>query len=126
MLVLIDRLTCGGRRICAFTSPGNRPDHQIEDCGRVVSGHFDYYICFERSDWRRGRAENEIARRLEQALLTAGNRADQIASAPTQQRAFEIAAKLVNSDDLLVVLGTDVRKSIGDLRSAFGLRDHLC
>jgi UDP-N-acetylmuramyl tripeptide synthase len=122
----IDRLTCGGRRICAFTSPGNRPDHQIEDCGRVVSGHFDYYICFERSDWRRGRAENEIARRLEQALLTAGIRADQIASAPTQQRAFEIAAKLVNSDDLLVILGTDVRKSIGDLRSAFGLRDHLC
>jgi cyanophycin synthetase len=117
----IDRLTCGGRRICAFTSPGNRPDHQIEDCGRAVSGHFDYYVCFERSDWRRGRAESEIARRLEHGLLTAGTREDQIASAPTQKRALEIAAKVASSDDLLVVLGTDVRKSIGDLRSAFDL-----
>ena len=115
----IDRLTCAGRRICAFTSPGNRPDHQIEDCGRVVSGHFNYYICFERSDWRRGRAESEIVRRLEHGLLTAGVREDQIASAFTQERALEIAAKVANSDDLLVVLGTDVKKSIGDLRSAF-------
>jgi cyanophycin synthetase len=115
----IDRLTCAGRRICAFTSPGNRPDHQIEDCGRVVSGHFNYYICFERSDWRRGRAESEIVRRLEHGLLTAGVREDQIASAFTQERALEIAAKVANSDDLLVVLGTDVKKSIGDLRRAF-------
>jgi cyanophycin synthetase len=116
----IDRLTCAGRRICAFTSPGNRPDHQIEDCARV-SGHFDYYVCFERSDWRRGRAESEIARRLEHGLLTAGVREDQIASALTQERALEIAAKVVSADDLLVVFGTDVRKSIGHLRTAFDL-----
>jgi hypothetical protein len=85
----------------------------------TVLGHFDYYVCFERSDWRRGRVESEIARRLESGLLTAGIREDQIASALTQERAFEIAAKVAGSDDLLVVLGTDVRKSIGDLRSAF-------
>jgi cyanophycin synthetase len=117
----INRLTCVGRRICAFTSPGNRPDHQIEDCGKVVSGHFNYYICFERSDWRRGRAESEIVRLLEHGLLTAGVREDQIASAFTQERAFEIAAKVANVDDLLVVFGTDVGKSIGYLRTAFDL-----
>ena len=61
------------------------------------------------------------ARCLEHGLLTAGIREDQIASAPTQERALEIAAKVASSDDLLVVLGTDVRKSIGDLRSAFDL-----
>lgn len=34
---------------------------------------------------------------------------------------MEIAAKVPCSDDLLVVLGTDVRKSVGDHRSAFDL-----
>ncbi len=117
----IDRLTFAGRRICALTSPGNRPDRQIEQCGTTVAGHFDYFICFERSDWRRGRAENEIAWRLKHGLMTAGIREDQIASAPTQERALEIAAKIAGPGDLLIVLGTDVRKSILDLRSAFGL-----
>lgn len=117
----IDRLPCAGRRICAFTSPGNRPDRQIEDCGKTLAGHFDYYICFEIIEFRRGRAEGGISRRLAHGLLTAGVREDQIASALTQERALAIAAKVAGPDDLLVVLGTDVRTSIVDLRSAFGL-----
>jgi cyanophycin synthetase len=117
----IDRLTCTGRRICAFTSPGNRPDRQIEDCGKTLAGHFDFYICFETIEFRRGRAEGEISRGLEHGLIAAGIREDQIASVTTQQRALAVAAKVAGPGDLLVVLGTDVRISIVDLRSAYGL-----
>ena len=117
----IDRFACTGRRICAITAPGNRPDHHIEDCARAVVGHFDYYICFERDEWRRGRAPGEIARYLEHALIQAGIATEQIASAWTQQDALVTAARIAGPDDFLVIFGTDVRKSLPQLRSAFGL-----
>jgi hypothetical protein len=101
------------------TSPGNRPDAQIDDCARSVARQFDHYVCFERLEWRRGRAPGEIARRLADALAAAGVPRDRIAMGPTQQDAMAAAANLAESGDLLVVLGTDVRTALPDLRAAF-------
>jgi len=117
----IDRFPCAGRRICVFTTPGNRPDKQIEECARAVADHFDRYVCFDRADWRRGRAPGDIARSLEQGLIEAGVSRDQIASALTQQDALVIAARTAKPDDFLVVLGTEVKQSLPDLRRAFAL-----
>lgn len=53
-------------------------------------------------------------------MLGAGVEKHQIASAPTQLEALEIAARTAESGDLLVILGTDVRTSLPELRRAFG------
>ena len=68
----IDLLSCSGRRICAFTSAGNRTNHQIEACADSVAGHFDHYVCFERAELRRGRAPCEINELLVGALIKGG------------------------------------------------------
>ncbi|MGE0737274.1 MAG: Mur ligase family protein [Alphaproteobacteria bacterium] len=107
-----------GRRICLVSSPGNRPDDQIDDCARAVAGHFDYYICFERVEWRRGRRAGEIAGRLADALGKAGTAAMSIASAATEREALALAAPLMSDGGLVVVLGTDVRSSLPGLRAA--------
>jgi hypothetical protein len=67
-----------------------------------------------------------IAERLAKALIVAGVEKERIAALPTQQEAMFAAARLARAGDALVVFGTDVRKSVPELRSAFNaltLRD---
>lgn len=57
-----------GRRVTAvFTSPGDRSDDLIRECGRVIARRFDRIIIREDDD-RRGRRPGEIARLLCEAV----------------------------------------------------------
>ena len=115
----------GGRSLCLVCGVGDRPDRHIADTGRAVAHVFDRYLCFEREDYRRGRAPGEIASRLADALEGAGVSSDRIDRRDTLPAALEAAVGLVQPGDLLVIFGTDVRTSLPLLRSAFALRRGL-
>lgn len=108
-----------GKIICAVTSPGTRPDFQIEDCAKTVSGNFDHYICYERIDWRRGRPEGEITGLLEKGLLDSKIKNENISKAITLAEAMKEAARIAKKDDLIIVLGSEVRVSLPELKKHF-------
>ncbi len=112
-----------GRRVIVLTSPGNRPDDQIRDCGRAVAGNADFYVCMERLDRRRGRSEGEIARLLSEGLAESGVAADRIRLAVTQEQAVAVGAGLVREpDDLLAIFYTEFRPVLVQLKAAFAAR----
>jgi cyanophycin synthetase len=108
------------RRVVALTSPGNRPDEQIRDMGRVAAGHADFYICMERVDRRRGRAAGEIAQLMAEGLADAGVPADRVRKASTVMEALPIGRDLAtNPNDLLAIYYTETRDILSLLRTVF-------
>lgn len=107
-----------GTRICVFTSPGNRTDEDIDAIAQVVAGHFDHYVCFERSDWQRGRPDGAIARRLATALEKTGIDEDRILCSADPASAVATAAQLAGKGDFIVIFGTDVKYSVPQIRAA--------
>ena len=108
-----------GNKICAITVPGNRLDDSIDDCANAVAGHFDYYICFDRLDWRRGREAGEVAGRLAKALIKKGIESNKIIQCLTPEDAMAYAAKLAKPDDFIAVFGSYTRTSLPQIRNAF-------
>ncbi|MFI4976836.1 MAG: glutamate ligase domain-containing protein [Caulobacterales bacterium] len=118
-LEALDQVAGPGRRIGLVSSPGNRPDDQIDDCARAVAHRFDHYVCYESVDWRRGRAPGEVSERLANALHAAGAPPDRVARAHTVADAMAAAASLAAPDDLVVILGAEIRTALPELRAAF-------
>ncbi len=81
----IDKIPAAGRRICALTGIGNRPDRRWPEAASAVAGHFDFYVCYERPEYLRGKRSGEIAEGLIQALVAAGVRPDCIVGASTSR-----------------------------------------
>lgn len=114
----VEKFKKSGHNICALTTPGNRLEKHFEGCAKAVAGKFDYYICFERVEWRRGKKVGYIARRLENGLIKAGVEADKIISCLSQNDAMESIASLVRPDDFVAVFGTDARVALPQMRKA--------
>ena len=87
-----DQILVAGKRICAMTVVGNRPDWAFGESAAALAGHFQRYVCFEREDYRRGRKPGEISERLAEALIAAGVAPASVSVAHTYMDAAKIIA----------------------------------
>ena len=104
---VIEDMQVKGRRLCLLTVPGNRRDADIvASGGAAAAGRFDRYICYERSDWLRGRKPGEIAGLLSRGLSDAGVPAEAVEAALEQDAAIMRAVELAESGDLVAIFGS--------------------
>ena len=104
---VIAQLECPGRRIVAFTSPGNRTDRQIDDLAATAAlSAYDHYICFRRNDLS-GRGPSEVPKRLRDGLLSSGVAAEKITMVPPEKEAVNAALDLAEPGDIVALLYTD-------------------
>lgn len=97
----------GGRRLCAFTAPGNRLEPVYAEVAAAVAGRFDVYIPYERIEWRRQRPAGEVSQLLAAGLASTGVAGDAIHPARTQADALQRLFALSRPGDLLVCLGAE-------------------
>lgn len=118
-LAAIDRIDVSGKRICAVTVAGNRPEWYFGESAAAIAGHFDSYVCFERPDYLRGKRPGEIAGRLLEGLVAAGVSSERIKAARSNREAAEIIAQEARPEDFVAVFGSDTPISVQDYREAF-------
>jgi cyanophycin synthetase len=118
-VTVTDKIAVAGRKICVFTVPGNRPDWAFAESAEAVAGHFQRYICFERTEYRRGRKPGEIASRLADALIAAGIAPDAVSTAGDHGDVAGFLAREAKDDDFIVVFGTDSLATVENYRQAF-------
>ena len=116
---VIEAMAPAGKRICALTAPGNRPDWHFEECAAIVAGHFDKFVCYEQEDFRRGKPPGEIAARLSRALAAAGADASCIQRSQSTSEAAHIIASLAHPGDFVAVFGWNIATSVEEYRAAF-------
>jgi cyanophycin synthetase len=107
---VVDRFDVDGRRIVVLAAPGDRRDQDIRDIAAIAAGRFDHYIC-RRDDNPRGRGPEEVPVMLKDRLLEAGVSADAIEVVPDEQEATLRALEMAASDDLVLVLGDNVKRT---------------
>ena len=107
---LVDRFDVEGRRIAVLAAPGDRRDQDIHGIASIAAGHFDHYIC-RCDDNRRGRGDDEVAIMLKESLLKHGVAASAIEVIPDEQEATRHALEIAATNDLVLVLGDNVKRS---------------
>ena len=107
---LVDRFDVEGRRIAVLAAPGDRRDQDIHKIASIAAGHFDHYIC-RCDDNRRGRGDDEVAVMLKETLLKQGVAASAIEVVPDEQEATRHALEIAATNDLVLVLGDNVKRS---------------
>ncbi len=110
MCNLVDRFDVTGRKLVVLAAPGDRRDEDVRDIAQTAAGHFDYYIC-RCDDNRRGRGVDEVAVMLKNKLLECGVDADRIEVVPDEQEATTRILEMAEADDLLLILGDNVKRS---------------
>jgi cyanophycin synthetase len=111
-----------GRRLCAVTVAGNRPDWVFAESAAAIAGHFQRYVVYELPRYRRGRRAGEIASGLAGALVAAGVDKTLISVVEGNEQAAQLIAREAKPDDLVVVFGSDSRQTIDYYRAAFARR----
>ena len=107
---LVDRFDIEGQRIVVLAAPGDRRDQDIQGIASIAAGHFDHYIC-RCDDNRRGRGHDEVAVMLKETLLEQGVSASVIEVIPDEQEATRRALEMATTNDLVLVLGDNVKRS---------------
>jgi len=107
---LVDRFDVEGQRIVVLAAPGDRRDQDIQGIASIAAGHFDHYIC-RCDDNRRGRGHDEVAVMLKETLLEQGVAASAIEVIPDEQEATRRALEMAATNDLVLVLGDNVKRS---------------
>ncbi|MDX2413116.1 MAG: cyanophycin synthetase [Woeseiaceae bacterium] len=107
---LVDRFDVEGQRIVVLAAPGDRRDQDIQEIASIAAGHFDHYIC-RCDDNRRGRGDDEVAVMLKETLLKQGVAASAIEVVPDEQEATRHALEVAATNDLVLVLGDNVKRS---------------
>jgi cyanophycin synthetase len=115
----ISAIPVSGRRICATTMAGNRPDWMFAESAAALVRYFDTFVLFEIPAYRRGRKPGEIAQGLCDALLAAGVDRRSISVVDSAKEAALVVAREATKDDLIVAFGSDTRNTITDYRAAF-------
>lgn len=116
---VIEAMAPAGKRICALTSPGNRPDWHFEECAAVLAGHFDKFVCYEQENYRRGKPPGEIAARLSRGLAAAGAEAGSVLMSESPSETARLVASLADPGDFVVVFGWNVASAVEAYRAAF-------
>jgi len=108
-----------GKRFCAVTAAGNRPDWFFAEIARAVAGHFDRYIYYGAKEWLRGRKPGEMEAMFIEALVEAGVPASAIAQTEDFFGACRLVAAEAKPDDFAVMFGSNMDTSVDELRRAF-------
>jgi len=111
MCALASRMEVEGRRLCLLAAPGDRRDEDIRAIGKIAAGHrFDHYVC-KRDDHRRGRADDEVPRLLERALVESGVPATHIDVIPNEIEALDRILRIARPGDLLLCFIDKIERS---------------
>jgi cyanophycin synthetase len=122
-LTSIASMKISGRRLCAVTVAGNRPQWSSEEVAAAITGHFQRYVVYELPRYRRGRKPGDIASGLTCALLAAGVDQSLITVVEENAQAAQLIAREAKPEDFVVVFGSDSRHTIDYYRAAFAPRD---
>ncbi len=104
MAGLVDRLDVKGQRIAVLSIPGDRRDRDVADAARILSGHFDHYIC-KADDDRRKRGDDEIPQMFKAEFLKNGISEDQISVIPNEEDAVAASLDMAKQGDLVIIFG---------------------
>jgi cyanophycin synthetase len=118
-LTAIESMNISGRKLCAVTVAGNRPDWHSTEVAAAIAGRFQRYVVYELPRYRRGRKPGEIASSLARALVAAGVDKGLISVVEGNEQAAQLIAREAKPDDFVVVFGSDSRDTIGYYRAAF-------
>jgi cyanophycin synthetase len=118
-VTVTDAMPVSGRKFCAVTVAGNRPDWIFDETAAALAGHFQRYVLYELPPYRRGRKPGEIASRLAEAFLAVGIDPALISVVEGNEQAAQLIAREARRDDLVVVFGSDSRQTIDYYRAAF-------
>jgi cyanophycin synthetase len=118
----ISRMPVSGRKFCAFTVVGDRPDWVFPESAAALAGHFHRYIPYELPAYRRGRKPGEIASRLAAALGEAGIEKSLISVVEGNTEAAQLIAREASAGDLVVVFGSHSRETIAQYRAVLPRR----
>ncbi len=99
------RMNVPGRRICAFTARGNRPDSHFAEIAACIAPRFDELVCYEAEPFLRGRSAGEILKHLTDGLCAAGKPPQTIRAATGYREMVAALAALAGPGDLVVILG---------------------
>ncbi len=100
----IDRLSVQGRRLLVCYGLGDRRDEDLADIGQRITRSFDKFICFEATNYRRGRQEGEVTRLLTRAMLAAGAPGEAIRICEDAFDAVQQALEWADMGDLVVLV----------------------
>ena len=123
-LTAIDSMNISGRRFCAVTVAGNRPDWTSAEVAAAIAGHFQRYVLYELPRYRRGRKPGEIAFGLAHALFAAGVDKALVSVVEGNEQAAQLIGREAKPDDFIVVFGSDSRQTIDYYRAAFAQREN--
>ena len=101
---LVDRIEVPGRKILAFSLPGDRRDDSIRESVREAVRHFDRFLVHDDDD-RRGRARREVPEIVERVLREEGVAAEAIEIVDGgEEESTRVALTRAEPGDLLVRL----------------------
>jgi cyanophycin synthetase len=109
MANLVAQLEVTGRRITVLTAPGDRKDEDMREICKIAARSFDHFI-LRQDDDPRGRAQLEVPKLMEQALLDAGVKREAIEIVVDEQQAVERGLKLAKRGDLLLVFADKINR----------------
>ena len=127
MCTLVDGLAAGGavkaggKRVVVLAVPGDRRDEDIDAIARRAAKSFDHFIC-RRDDNPRGRGEEEVPRRLRDALIAEGVSPDRIELIIREPDAIDHGIKICGPGDLLLLFVDQVTRSWKQVIYAGGRR----
>ncbi len=114
----------GGRKVIAFTIPGDRSDDFIKKCGKEAAELFDMVVCTENQEIARGRGDGEICNLVAQGALENGGNVPINISDKMEAVKFVLENK--GPSDKLVLADLDVTsKDLTKILSENGLKGHL-
>ncbi|MGM0405404.1 MAG: cyanophycin synthetase [Thermoplasmatota archaeon] len=114
----------GGRKVIAFTIPGDRSDNFIKKCGKKAAELFDMVVCTENQEITRGRGSGEICNLVAQGALENGGNVPINISDKMEAVKFVLENK--NPGDKLVLADLDITsKDLTKILSENGLKGHL-
>ncbi len=95
-----------GRRLCAFTMPGDRTDDHLREVARIVAPHFDLFSCYSTKDYLRGRRIDEVPTILRDALMANGVADENIEVGLDENEAIDAMLSSALPGDLVALLNT--------------------
>ncbi|MFT4683869.1 MAG: cyanophycin synthetase [Urechidicola sp.] len=115
----LSRVNVSGKRICMYSSVGNRPAWHFKELGEILGPHFDYFICYELKHYRRGLLPGEISNKLKEGLLEVGVSPNCISTAQEYNNATRQLSKIVEEHDFVVILINSAYKYMPIFREYF-------
>ncbi len=95
-----------GRRLCAFTMPGDRSDDHLREVARIVAPHFDRFSCYSTKSYLRGRRTDEVPTILKDALMANGVADENIEVGLDEKDAVDAMMSSALPGDFVALLNT--------------------